>query len=87
MTKTLTEDPSEFVRLVLTLFILGPIGSPDNSILIFFLQNLSLEKKLRSLKTAFDFEKLCGPDGGVGAGTCISRGMHILDVDVLHYHD
>ena len=29
MTKTLTEDPSEFVRLVLTLFILGPIGSPD----------------------------------------------------------
>ena len=36
MTKTLTEDPSEFVRLVLTLFILGPIGSPDDSILIFF---------------------------------------------------
>ena len=36
------------------------------------------------MKTDFDFEKLCGPDGGVGAGTCISRGMHILDLNVLH---
>ena len=46
MTKTLTEDPSEFVRLVLTLFILGPIGSPDNSILIFFLQIFEFEEKV-----------------------------------------
>ena len=62
MTKTLTEDPSEFVRLVLTLFILGPIGSPDNSILIFFpLQNLSLEKKLcPSCKTSTEApERIC----------------------------
>ena len=36
MTKTSTEDPSEVVRLVLTLFILGPFGSTDNSILFLF---------------------------------------------------
>ena len=46
MTKTSAEDPSEFVRLVLTLFILGPIGSPDNSILIFFFAEFEFEEKV-----------------------------------------
>ena len=36
MTKTLTKDPSEFVRLVLTLFILGQIGSLYSSIFHYY---------------------------------------------------